>query len=129
MTEIIYSAFQTAARSHGERAAICYVDPADLDLDDAEPRRIRYRQLLRDVTGLANAFRELSGTDNPVVSLMLPSTIAGLTALLANAQSRSCQQPLTSLGSQSPPHYRAHRYMSQRSPVQMHQQCFLLRGF
>ncbi len=83
MTQTIYSALQSVAQKYPDHCAICYVDPADLDFDDADPIRVQYSQLLGDVTALANAFRALSGKNAPVVSLLLPSTNQALTALLA----------------------------------------------
>ena len=63
--------------------AIRYLDLAELDFADAQPDFITHAELQARVTALANAFRALAGHDAPVVTILAPSTIDGLVALLA----------------------------------------------
>lgn len=83
MSFSVYAALQNSTEAYPNCKAVTYVDPDILDLDDVDPDHIRYQKLFADVTALANGFRALSDKDCPVVSLMLPSSIPAVTALMA----------------------------------------------
>lgn len=83
MPDTVYSALQRIALAQGARPAITFIEIADLDLEGADSDSLSYSALFRNVVSAANAFRALSGKQAPVVSLLAPSTIHGLTALLA----------------------------------------------
>lgn len=63
--------------------AIRFFDLAELDFAEAEPKFLTHAALQAQVIALANAFRALAGHDRPVVTILAPSTIEGLVALLA----------------------------------------------
>ncbi|MDH2328189.1 AMP-binding protein [Cereibacter sp. SYSU M97828] len=83
MTDTILSILRAGAAAHPEATALRFVDPAELDFEGSAPRIVTYGQLLPRVVALANAYRALSGKDRPTVSLLIPSTIDGIVALLA----------------------------------------------
>lgn len=80
MTDIL-SALRGVA--HPAFRAIRFFDLAELDFDDALPSFVTHGELQARVIALANAFRALAGHDRPVVTILTPSTIEGLVALLA----------------------------------------------
>lgn len=82
-TDTVLSVLAASAAAHGDRTALRFFDVAELDHDAAVPQVITHAELLRRVVALANAFRALAGHDAPVVSLLIPSTIEGVIALLA----------------------------------------------
>lgn len=85
MTEgdTIHSILKAMAAQYGAKAALRFFDAVELDHGDIVPQTVSYIDLLARVTGLANAFRALADDDAPVISLLIPSTIDGVTALLA----------------------------------------------
>lgn len=83
MTDTILSILRAGAAAHPEATALRFVDPAELDFEGSAPSIVTYGQLLPRVVALANAYRTLAGKERPVVSLLIPSTIDGVIALLA----------------------------------------------
>ncbi|AGT08960.1 AMP-binding protein [Paracoccus aminophilus] len=63
--------------------AIRFFDLAELEFDDVQPSFVTHAELQAQVIALANAFRAIAGHDRPVVTILAPSTIEGLIALLA----------------------------------------------
>lgn len=81
MAETVLDALTRVPNPQGR--AIRFLDLAELDFADARPDFITHAELQARVTAMANAFRALAGKDAPVVTILTPSTIDGLVALLA----------------------------------------------
>lgn len=82
-TDTVLSFLRDAAARNPQATALRFFDVAELDHDDAAPQILTYGELVEKVIALANGFRALAGNDSPVVSLLIPSTIEGVVALLA----------------------------------------------